>query len=79
VRFGARFEDVERAGEEERELEGCADWCVGGGGGEDGYVEGVILWALACWIVGEGEKGKRERGVGGGRGCREWYVFADYA
>lgn len=43
VRFRARLEDVEGAGEEERELEGCAEGCVVGVGGEDCYVEWVVL------------------------------------
>ena len=45
----ARFENIQRRGEQERGLqrreEGLweAAWGLGGGGGEDGYVEGVVL------------------------------------
>ena len=41
--LGARFEDVEGAGEEEGELEGCPKGDVEGLGREDGDVEGVVL------------------------------------
>lgn len=46
-------------------MEGCAECGVGGGaaGGEDGYVEGVVLW-----FVLEGSKGVRLTGQG--------YIFA---
>lgn len=45
--FGAQVKDVEGRGEEERELERCADRREGVGervvGREDGDVEGVVL------------------------------------
>jgi hypothetical protein len=43
VGLGARLEDIERAGEDEGELEGCAQRLVAGLRGEYRDVEGVIL------------------------------------
>ena len=43
MRFGACFENVEGTGEEERELQGCAEGSVAWGGWEDGDVERVVL------------------------------------
>jgi len=46
VYLGPRFKDVEGAGEEETVLQGCEERFVRWRGGEDGDVEGVVLWMM---------------------------------
>lgn len=59
--FGARFEDVEGAREEEGKLEGRAEGRVGWLGGEDGDVEGVVLGSLVMLNGGAREEDRARR------------------